>query len=142
MKHLVVGPKGASVSFLDRDSGEVLLDIPLSQGVYPLAFFARFGLPGAQIAAPTAFVSPRGNMETVKPRGQYESAANPSFRVSPAQRQLREMQRMMTRTSAWEKRLAKAAQAMKRAKAAVPQIEHQPSVDVPPVSDAGEVPAS
>lgn len=142
MKHLVVGPKGATVSFLDAESGEVLLDVPLGQGVYPLAFFARFGLPGAHIAAPTAFVAPRGNMETVKPRGQYESAANPSFRVSPAQRQLREMKRMMTRTSALEKRVSKAAEALKRAKAAVPQIEHQQTAVTPPASDAGEVSAS
>jgi len=142
MKHFVVGPKGGSVSFVDQTTGEAR-EIALSPGVYPLARFAPMRGPNERICVPGPrldgqhFFTSSGNTETCKPLGQFESAANPHFRVSPAARQVREMQRMMQRTEALAKRTAKMQRAMARAKAAP-----APAQIAPPVDDAGQVSAT
>lgn len=136
MRKFLVGPKGGSVSVIS-EAGEVVLELPLAAGIYPVARFAPFLFSGATLGLPGPLLSDCGNAETCKPDGQYESAANPHFRVSPAARQLREMRRMMQRTEALATKTAKQFEAMQRAKEHVPQLEAPASS-----SDAGEVPAS
>lgn len=132
MKHFLVGPKGGNLQFVDRQTGEVLRELHLPEGFYPLARFASLRGAGETLILPGHVLASQGNTLTCKPIGQFESAANPSFRVSPADRQIKAMKRMMARTEALAKRASKALQATKRAKAAVPQI-------AAPAADGGAV---
>lgn len=132
MKHFAVGPKGGNLQFCDRETGEILRELHLPEGFYPLARFAPYRRFGEVMNLPGLVLALHGNSLTCKPLGQFESAANPSFRVSPADRQIKAMKRMMARTEALAKRASKALQATKRAKAAVPQI-------AAPAADGGAV---
>lgn len=136
MKHFLIGPKGGAVSFVDQTTGEVR-EIPLSPGLHSLAKFAPMRQSGEAISVPGLLLHSRGNVETCKPHGQFETSANPSFRVSAAARQVREIKRMMLRTEALSKRTAKMQKAMARAKA-----PPAPAQIAAPVDDAGEVSAT
>lgn len=133
-----IGPKGGSVNFVDED-GVVTRFIPLSAGAYSLATFQKLRAPGEHVTVDAPVFRQLGNVARERHPAAFESAANPSFRVSPAQRQAKNLQRMMARTEALARYAAKGLKAIKRAKAAVPQLEHTPEL---PNSDAGEVPAS
>lgn len=117
MKSYHVGPKGGLLALIDGN-GEVIAELPLLPGAHAMASFSR--IAGARLwdASGGKWVTQTGNVQTCKPVGQFESAANPSFRVSPAQRQIADIKRMMARTEALHKRTLKAARAMERAKAA------------------------
>lgn len=133
-----VGPKGGSVQFVNAQTGEVGRDVPLAPGVYGAAHFAAMRAYGeTYIVQGGVMVAGRGFAAHIQHPGHYESAANPNFRVSPQQRQQREMLRMMTRTAALATRTQKQMDALQRAKASVPQIAPPASVD-----DAAALPSS
>lgn len=141
MKSYIVGLKGGVASFCCTSTGEVLAEVPLTPGVHHLASLVRFRASGHELRlSGGVLVSSQGNTARCKPPGQFESSANPFFRVSPAARQQRELVRMMQRTEALSRRTAKQLQALKRAKQAVPQIE-APKPDLAPGDDAA-LPAS
>lgn len=118
MKNVIIGGKGGSVQVIDRGTGEVLAEVPLAPGVYPLARFAP--LRGGNVLAFSngSLAASVGNSRSIKPVGQFDSAANPFFRVSPAQREIRELTRMMRRTEALAKRAERASRDLSRARAA------------------------
>jgi len=130
MKSYHVGPKGGLLSLVDLD-GEVIAELPLLPGVHAMATFARIAGARVWITSGGKWVTQTGNVRTCKPVGQFESAANPSFRVSPAQRQIADIKRMMARTEALHKRTLKAARAMERAKAAPAPAQLAPPVVEP-----------
>lgn len=142
MKHFQVGPKGATLGFVDGVTGEVRSEIHLREGVYPLSRFAPFRRAGEVLVLPGVLLGSVGNTESIQCDGHWESAANPSFHISASQRQVRDIMLMMRRTQALAKRTAEQLKASQRAKAAVPQIA-PPEVAVP-LEDggAGEVPAT
>jgi len=138
MKGFLVGPKGGTVDIVDRQTGECVHSFQVGPGLHPVARFApylggRFFLNGPHV------VQTLGNFETCKPAGQFESAANPFWKLTAAQKQVNEMRRMLARTEALAKRTAKMQQSMKRAKAAQPAL-------MPPTetgkADAGDVSAT
>lgn len=137
MKTYHVGPKGGLLSLVTVQ-GEVI-ELPLAAGAHALATLSR--LAGALPFVPTGgkWLIASGNFETCKPIGQFETAANPSFRVSPAARQVREIKRMMARTEALAKRTAKIQSAMTRAKApeSTPAPASEPVITPTPSVDAG-----
>jgi len=128
MKSFIVPPKGGLLSVVDSLTGEVIFELHLAAGVYPLARFAPLRRAGASLSLPGPVIASSGNALSCKPVGQYESAANPHFRVSPADRQVRQMTRMMRRTEALAKRAEAAQTAMTRAKSAQAQL---PAPDLP-----------
>lgn len=136
MKTYHVGPKGGLLALIDRD-GEVTVELPLLPGAHAMATFARIAGASLWDASGGKWVVQTGNAESCKPVGQFDSAANPSFRVSPAARQVREIKRMMARTEALAKRAAKAARAMERAKAAPPPAQIAAPVIEATLPDAG-----
>lgn len=133
-----VSAKGADVHFVSPD-GEVNRTISLAAGQYATASFEKLRYPGETVAFSVPVRRSVGNSLNVTHPGAYHSAANPSFRISPAQRQAKELQRMMARTEALAKYARKGMQAMARAKVAVPMLE-APAPELP--TDAGEVSAS
>lgn len=137
MKAYFIGAKGGTVAFVSRLTGEARGPVPLNPGVYPLAYFARFRGNTEEIEVTGgSWLSTQGNTETCKPVGQWESAANPSFSVTPAARQLRQMRELMNRTAALANRAAKSERAMRRAKAAPPPAQLAAPVDEAVLPDA------
>jgi len=133
----IVGPKGATIHF-HRD-GEVVQHLELPPGQYSTAQFEKArGAHGIRVDYGKLLIQ-RPTMDSSRMtfgEQAFQSAANPSWRISAGQRQARELQRMMQATQFAAKRVEKGLEAMKRAKQAVPQI-------APPVSsDAGEVSAT
>jgi len=135
-----VGPKGAEVHFVD-EHGEIGRSVALPPGRYSTASFEKLRGRGEFVTYPLPLLPAVGNTVNIKHPGAFDSAANPSFRVSPAQRQAKQLQDMLRRSEALNRSTRKAMQAMKRAKADVPRIEHQQEVPAPE-ADAGEVSAS
>lgn len=136
MKFFAIGPKGGSVSFVDDETGEVRLEIPLQPGVHPVSRFVRLRRAGERMIPSGREVATVGVQSVHRSAGHYDSAANPHFKVSAAQRQVREMMRMMGRTEALARRTAKAQQAMARAQS----VAQLPAPA--PVGDAPESPAT
>lgn len=131
----VSGPKNGTVYITSGDD-EIVFEISVPPGVYTTAQFEKLRGPGQRVVFDRQVVRQRGNAVTCKPEGQYESAANPHFRMTAAARQAREMRQMLQRTVALEARTRKNLAAIRRS-AAVPQIEDQTGED-----DAGEVSAT
>lgn len=138
MKMCFVGPKGGSVDIVDKATGEVLRSLPVAPGSYPVARFARYLFSNEALVLPGVVLATQGNTETCKPVGQFESAANPSFRMSPAARQLRDMKTMLARSEALAKRTEKAARAIARAKAAQPVKQITAEVSAPVLPATGD----
>jgi len=136
----IVGPKGATIHF--HCEGEILHSLELPPGNYSTAQFekARGGVHGVRVDYGKLFVQrPLMNSKRLTfGERAFQSAANPNWRISAGQRQVRDLQRMMQATQFAAKRAQKALQAMKRAKSAVGQIEYAPEAP----TDAGEVPAT
>lgn len=133
-----VGPKGAEVHFLC--DGEITRTIQLPAGAYACASFEKLRRSGETVGYPVPVLRSFGNGRNIKHPGAFDSSANPSFRVTPAQWQAKQLQQMMQRTEQLAKRANKALQAARRAKKDVPQIEHTP--DLPAKVDAGDIPAT
>lgn len=134
-----VPAKGAEISFVSQD-GEIVRSIHLVAGHYVAATFEKLRRAGEVVVyGGLAVHHPVGNARNVVHPGAYESAANPSFRVSPAQRQAKNLQRMMARTEALARVARKGMQAMARARSDVPKLE-APALELP--KDAGEVSAT
>jgi len=111
-----VGPKGSSVHFVNED-GECSRTIRLAGGSYSTATFEKLRHRGERVAYEEPVFFQIGGVHRVQHPGAFESAANPSFRISPAQRQAKELQRMLTRTEQLAKRTERAMRALQRAKA-------------------------
>lgn len=134
-----VPAKGAEISYVNED-GEITSTIHLTAGTYVAATFEKLRRPGETVVfGGLAVHHPVGNSVNIVHPGAYHSAANPSFRVSPAQRQAKELQRMMVRTEALAKFARKGMQAIARARSEVPKLE-APARELP--KDAGEVSAT
>lgn len=125
MKSLFVPEAGsASVSFVDIMSGEIVHSISLDAGVYPLATIQRYNPGGCYPHFEGGTVRcQHGNGLTCLPEGQFESAANPFFTVTPAQREARRLGMVMRRTEALATRAEEALEAAQRASRRVPRIE-------------------
>lgn len=85
-----------------------------------------------------------GGHPAIEAQTHYDSAANPLFRVSPAAREARRLQRLLTSTSAAAARAERAVRHLERARGAVPDgavaaAGHEPG---PLVDDAGSVSAT
>lgn len=130
------GPKGGEVSFLSEE-GEILRTLALAPGAYATASFEKLRRPGERVAYSVPVHARRAAVARNRHPGHEDSAANPSFRVSAAQRQAKQLQGLMARSEALNRSAQKALQALKRAKRDVPKIEHRPAL--PAASDAGEV---
>lgn len=133
-----LGVKGGEVHFL-RD-GEIMRSLPLGGGVYSTASFEKLRRPGETVGYPVPLLRLTGHFTHVRHPGAFDSAANPSFRVSPGQRQARDLSRMMARSEALNRSAHKALQAAKRASRDVPKLEHKP--DLPVSTDDGSVSAT
>lgn len=136
MKTFYCGPKGGLLQVFDPETGEVLSEHSLSSGPHPMAELARLAGARAWDVSGGHWLAPRGNMQTCKPDGQFESAANPTFRVSPAQRQARELRRMLARTEALQRRTQKQLQAIERARAAPHVVDAPAPASTPAPADA------
>lgn len=134
-----VGPKGGEVHFVTAD-GEITRHLPVPPGAHATASFQKLRRPGERVSFPLPLFPLVAKSATMRHPGHNDSAANPSFRVSPAQRQAKQLQTVLARSEALNRSAMKALQAIKRAKRDVPRIEHTP--DLPAASDAGEVPAT
>lgn len=133
---LFIGAKGGEVHFVNDADGEVLRSLPLVPGVHARATFEKLRRRGERAVYSVAPVLVQAQSAFIRHGGHYDSAANPSFRVSPAQRQAKQLQALMARSEALNRSAQKALQAVKRAKRDVPKIEHKPELLA---SDAGEV---
>lgn len=134
-----VGPKGGEVHFCDED-GQIRRTVSLVCGTYATASFQKLRRAGEVVSFPGLMSPLSAKSARMRHPGHLDSAANPSFRVSPAQRQAKQLQALMARSEALNRRAQKALQAVKRSKRDVPMIEHTP--DVSAASDAGEVSAT
>jgi len=132
-----VGAKGGDVSFVNGD-GEITRTISLPSGQYAAASFQKLRHPGETVSFPGSMQWLSAKSVRIVHPGGRDSSANPSFRVSPAQRQAKQLQAMMQRSEALQRSAAKALRAAARARRDVPQLEHVKSVPV----DAGEIPAT
>lgn len=129
-----IGPKGGEVAFLG-DDGVVNRTIPLAPGAYASSTFEKLRHPGETVAFSVPVLVAYAASVNIRHPGHFDSAANPSFRVSPAQRQAKQLSQMMLRSEALNRSAQKALQAARRAKKAVPKIEHQKQL---PEVKAGE----
>lgn len=131
----VVGPGGAFVTY--HADGEVRREVELAAGVYCCATFEKSRLPGEAVDYGQSVLL--GTTVSVQPLDfgdkAYQSAANPFFRVTPAMRQVKELQRMLSRSEALDRRVKKGLQAMQRG-AAVPA-----ALQLEKPADDSEVPA-
>lgn len=135
-----IGPKGGEVVYLSED-GEIRRTLVLGAGAYATASFEKLRRPGETVSYSAPLHGLRASVQRIAHPGAFDSAANPSFRVSPAQRQAKQMQQMLARSEALNRRAAKALQAVKRANRDVPKIEHQRDGGQVQ-SDAGEISAT
>lgn len=135
-----VGPKGAEVSFVSAD-GEILRTLVVPPGIHAAATYRKLRGPGETVAFSTPLYALSAKSASIRHPGHLDSAANPSFRVSPAQRQAKELRGLLARSEALNRSAQKAMQAVKRAKRDLPQIEDRRG-DAGAKPDAGQVPAS
>lgn len=118
MKTYHVGPDGGALTGIDPNTGEILTMQDLEPRPYPAAELRRLCGALAFTVSGGEWLKSRGNFASIRCEGHFESSANPSFRVSPAARQAKEIARMLSRTEALQKRTAKQLKALKRAKTA------------------------
>lgn len=135
-KFIVSGSKSGQVTYVNPD-GEIVRELSLPPGVYDTATFLKLALAGESVAFDRPVVVARGNMRTCKPDGQFDSAANPHFRVTAAMRQERNIRAMLTRTEALAVRVRSEVKALRRAKAA-PQLVAPASDEVVAGSDSSD----
>lgn len=128
MRHgnFAVGPEGLCVTY--HVDGEVVRTVDLPAGLYRVATFLRARLRGedVDIPAPIFAGTARVSMNDFGDEA-WQSAANPSFQVSNADRMARMLDEKLRRVEVMQARVDLSMQAMQRAAAAVPQIESRPS---------------
>jgi len=116
-----VGPRGAEVSFVDPD-GVISSTIQIGPGEYSLNTFRALAGREERVMVDVPTFRRIGNILTAKHPGRFDSSANPTFRVSPADRVARQLRDMMRRTEAHASRAARheraAVRALEAAKAA------------------------
>lgn len=135
--YIVTGSKPGVVMFT-RD-GVIEHELSFPPGVYSTATIEKWRYPGQVVVYDRPLMARVGNSLTCKPVEQFDSAANPHFRMTAAARQVRELRALTKRNEALMARVRKGVSAMGRARRAVPQIADQ-SQEVQ--SDAGEVSAT
>lgn len=121
MRHetLFVGPKGCTVLF-HRD-GVITRQIDLAAGAYPVRRFLAAREAGEWIDFGSGKImgkQPQIRSQNFGDRA-WESAANPSWRISPSARVARDLKVGMLRMNAMGKSVAKGIEALKRAKSRV-----------------------
>lgn len=103
---LYVGNRG-TLDVHDAD-GEVTFTISLSPGRYNLSDYLPVLLPDESFSFINCRIAyPNANRNQPSPAVEFKTGANPDFKPSSADGEFRKLQRLLRRTEATEKRLAR-----------------------------------
>ena len=140
----LIAPKALELHIVAIEDGEILRSFSIPAGIYDTSRLCLLAGRGERVHSSAAMVTRATIMPMDFGEVARESSANPHFRVSPAQRQAREMTRMLRNTQAMLHAAKKERDALSRAKASpVPAPVAMIEKPVAAVTDAsGEVPAS
>lgn len=137
---IIVGRDGGKVLVLDLESGEVVATLDCDAGTRPVGAFIRACGRGQALFAGDGVevVKARSRVSRSRSAGHFESAANPTYRVTNAMRQARNLERQLVEMRILDKRMQARQEAMARSNLSpIPQpVISPPAAEQPAPSPA------